>query len=128
MDMLWFDILSEKLKRLPLVPPPTYPADDTAKFAIGTPDGGGRCLVCTKTFKSLKITRRHLKIVHTEDDPYECTVCGRVINNIYAFRTHMNLKHGCKGVSDLTAKYGRRLRDEDQTMHGSVDPPTLQDY
>ena len=84
--------------------------------------------MCTKTFKSLKITRRHLKIVHTEDDPYECTVCGRVMNNIYAFRTHMNLKHMCKGVSDLTTKYGRRLLDVDQTMPSSLGPPSLLDY
>ena len=49
--------------------------------------------------------------MHTEGDPHECTVCGRVIANGYAFRTHMNLIHGCKGVSNVIEKYGRRLRD-----------------
>ena len=92
--------------------------EDIFKFAIATPDGG-RCLLCTKTFKSLAYTRKHVEIMHTEGDPHECTVCGRVIANGYAFRTHMNLIHGCKGVSNVIEKYGRRLRD--------VAPEALQD-
>ena len=84
---------------------------------VGTPDGGGRCLLCTKTFKNLKLTRRHVKVVHSEGDPYECTICGRIIPNSCAFRTHINLKHGIKGERDVKNKYGRRLKDETQDMH-----------
>ena len=93
--------------------------EDVFKFAIATPDGGGRCLLCSRDFKSLAYTRKHIEIMHTEGDPHECTVCGRVIANGYAFRTHMNLIHGCKGVSNVIEKYGRRLRD--------VAPEALQD-
>lgn len=58
-----------------------------------------------------------MKIVHIEGDPHQCTVCSRIIANSYAFRTHMKSKHGIKGVSDVTNKYGRRLKDGTQKMH-----------
>ena len=44
-------------------------------------------------------------------------MCSRIIANSYAFRTHMKSKHGIKGVSDVTNKYGRRLKDGTQKMH-----------
>ena len=79
---------------------------------IETDDGGGQCLLCTKTFKSIPLTRRHVKIVHTERYQYECTLCGKITPNSYALRTHMNLKHGIKGVKDVLNKYGKRLEPE----------------
>ena len=78
---------------------------------VRAPDGGGRCLFCNKTFKSLAFTRRHVKIVHTVQDPYDCTICGRTLPNSYALRTHINLKHGIKGEKDVANKYGRRHKD-----------------
>ena len=79
---------------------------------VETDDGGGQCLLCTKTFKNLQITRRHVKVVHTERHQYECTLCGKVIPNSYALRTHMNSNHGIKGVKDVVNQYGRRLNPE----------------
>ena len=79
---------------------------------VETRDGGGQCLLCNKTFKNLRITRRHVKVVHTERHNYECTLCRKIISNSYALRTHMNSNHGIKGVKDVVNKYGRRLKPE----------------
>ena len=79
---------------------------------VETPDGGGQCLLCNRTFKNIQVTRRHVKVVHTEGYHYECTLCEKIIPNRYALSSHMNLKHGVKGVKDVVNKYGRRLKPE----------------
>ncbi len=83
--------------------------------------GGGYCLVCKKSFKSLMYTRKHLEIMHAEADPIECAVCSKVLSNPYSFRTHMNLKHGCKGVKNVLEVYGRRVNEDSAAAGPTVD-------
>ena len=107
----------------------TCTADDVFKFDI-TPDGGGRCLLCSRDFKSLSDTRKHMERMHTGGNIYECILCGRFIPNGYAFRTHMHLIHGFKGVPNVIEGYGRRLRDVDKPVgeknqDDDSDPPPM---
>ena len=80
---------------------------------VETRDGGGQCLLCTKTFKNIQVTRRHVKVVHTDGGcRYECTLCGKISSNSYALNTHIIQGHGIKGVKNVVNKYGRRLKPQ----------------
>nr|CAB3267867.1 zinc finger and BTB domain-containing protein 49-like [Phallusia mammillata] len=62
------------------------------------------CPICHRGFSQMGNMRRHIKIFHSDQKPYECKVCNKAYGIQQSFRYHMRDKHGITTVAKPVSK------------------------
>ena len=51
------------------------------------------CVVCEKEFKRKPNAKRHVELIHCENDPVQCTICFKWTKNKVYLKDHIRHNH-----------------------------------
>jgi hypothetical protein len=56
--------------------------------------GGGKCLLCGRSFSAYTSAKRHYHLVHIEERSFQCHVCKKFYKGELGIRQHLRTNHG----------------------------------